>query len=698
MLAFVHKPHSTVLLFDHTLEFLSSASQHCYKQYQANPSAINLLVACMRNIDIRTRAAGLSGILRLYILDSEKEITVMDPTKYIDAVKRRWPDHLTDVLMDYGMMRTETFILLGTMRDFQKAMMQIVQDHDFYGLGLKLAEYILRTEFSVSQGAWQVQDPRTGKMTVDSMGLPFTMWVDALPHCAKALRARGSFGELDKADIIDLKFLITKARHADARAMASKCIERSSRVGFFYYALTLGADLPDGLRAAKKGLKCPDLTDYVRFGLLYRAAEHAMSLALAKLEDAMLSGKNLEEGFAFAMTALEDSKTFIQEAPPDTRNMKSLIYIHTLSLLLVKGHELNDDLKELKEAKAKLKLADDIADFLGRPVNKTQMRKTCTTVIDRMEQAWKEWSSIVPQFAHHVPRELSAAHAEDDLATWLDKIDIEDPDILGGHQHDEDGHFTHPKVNLNTVELYRCSWCRNPSAVLRKCTGCEKNEISRLKKLWGTDDIALNGQNNTIHLRADWRAMFEADRWMFVPSETTLKRVINYLLHHMSRRQKPTIDQTVRLFARSEYILVPLDLGSLNAIARASSGNADPNIKPPYDRQISLGYSDSLNPYFVIQRAWSQFSKVLLLNTYKVLEVHGRAYADLRTIVGLWEDMADFPKIEGDDDIPECIVRPPQDIGSFADYPGSFADLPPRKRTKRTRQEVGRPSKKGRGK
>ncbi|THH10417.1 hypothetical protein EW146_g8377 [Bondarzewia mesenterica] len=74
---------------------------------------------------------------------------------------------------------------------------------------------------------------------------------------------------------------------------------------------------------------------------------------------------------------------------------------------------------------------------------------------------------------------------------------------------------------------------------------------------------------------------------------------------------------------------VPLDLGGLNATARAWGGNAVPKIRPPYDRQISLGYSDSLNPYFVIQRAWSQFRKVVLLNTYKVLEVHGRAYADL---------------------------------------------------------------------
>ncbi|THH10422.1 hypothetical protein EW146_g8378 [Bondarzewia mesenterica] len=114
---------------------------------------------------------------------------------------------------------------------------------------------------------------------------------------------------------------------------------------------------------------------------------------------------------------------------------------------------------------------------------------------------------------------------------------------------------------------------------------------------------------------------------------------------------------------------------SLNAIPRASSGNAIPNIKPPYDRQMSLGYSNFLNPYFVIQRAWTQLNKVLLLNTYKILEVLGQAYADLHLIVALWEAMADFPKIEGVDDIPERIVQARRDYGSFA-------DLPQRKRTK----------------
>lgn len=348
IISFIRKPQVPQMLFDHSLVLLSGAAQHCHREFHAIPSVVNLLVACTRDADIRTRATGLGGILRLHYKDNEIEDTRLDPRKYVEAVGKRWPDNLTDVLMDYGMPRCETYTLVNTMRDFQVAMADITKDHDFYALGLKFAEYILRTEYSISQGAWEVEDPRTGKREIRSIGLPFIWWIDSLPLAAKALRDHGSSGELDKADIVQLKYLIIKSRLPEAHAMARKAIERSPHVGFWYYVLTLGADTADGLRIAKQGMKCPNMSDYVRFGLIYRAAEHAMTLALAKLDEAMNVGHNLEEGFALAMCAMEDSHTYIQEAPPDTRSMKSVLYINLLSMLLVKGHELHADNRELK--------------------------------------------------------------------------------------------------------------------------------------------------------------------------------------------------------------------------------------------------------------------------------------------------------------------------------------------------------------
>ncbi len=61
----------------------------------------------------------------------------------------------------------------------------------------------------------------------------------------------------------------------------------------------------------------------------------------------------------------------------------------------------------------------------------------------------------------------AASKAEDTLAAWLDSLHLDED----GHSH---VHHRRVKFNISSVELYRCSWCGNPSAVLRKCGGCSK--------------------------------------------------------------------------------------------------------------------------------------------------------------------------------------------------------------------------------
>jgi hypothetical protein len=59
----------------------------------------------------------------------------------------------------------------------------------------------------------------------------------------------------------------------------------------------------------------------------------------------------------------------------------------------------------------------------------------------------------------------AADKAEDDLAAWL------------GDEHFE-GEDRPATFNDSHVELYRCSWCGNPSAILRKCAGCSKTRYA----------------------------------------------------------------------------------------------------------------------------------------------------------------------------------------------------------------------------
>ncbi len=115
------------------------------------------------------------------------------------------------------------------------------------------------------------------------------------------------------------------------------------------------------------------------------------------------------------------------------------------------------------------------------------MNLTRELILELYAPGATEWGALVRRFEEQdrfVEGEtpLSAAEAEDELATWLENIDLDADD---GHNHDHihhaHGHGSRranapASANRGTrgYELYRCSWCGNPSAVLRKCGGCAK--------------------------------------------------------------------------------------------------------------------------------------------------------------------------------------------------------------------------------
>lgn len=120
----------------------------------------------------------------------------------------------------------------------------------------------------------------------------------------------------------------------------------------------------------------------------------------------------------------------------------------------------------------KLGHADEISVLVGITPPKTQLRLAQQNIVKRYPTAGKEWKDLVARFDEEAMDEgaISLETAEDDLAAWLDEIHL-DPE-------EEDDSYpkrcSHPRVSPNNVALYRCSWCGNPSAALRKCSGCEK--------------------------------------------------------------------------------------------------------------------------------------------------------------------------------------------------------------------------------
>jgi hypothetical protein len=344
----IKRPHKNPRsMIDHAVELVAMSSLHASSAFKAYPSAIKFLVAGLRSKDWITRCTCLGGLIRLYRYEAEEDQRQLDPRLFLDALQRGVPGDLSDIMMDYGPMRCDIYITLTCTKDFQKAMMTCAQDHNLYSLGLKLAALIVKTEFSVADGMFEVEDPVTGKRSIDDMGLPFKAWGDSLPHCARAIRKHNKPGEEDLADILDIKYFIMRQRLPDAVNLAKKGIQRNPDQAYFYYASTLLADNIQGLRAAKKGLKCKTITPFVKYQMMQRAVEHAGDMGVKLLQGVPDVGeKKWEEGIAFLTSAVEDAKAYIEGAPPDNRHMKNVGYWFVLLTMLTK-EELSSDLREL---------------------------------------------------------------------------------------------------------------------------------------------------------------------------------------------------------------------------------------------------------------------------------------------------------------------------------------------------------------
>ncbi|KIJ14557.1 hypothetical protein PAXINDRAFT_163312 [Paxillus involutus ATCC 200175] len=472
IIQFISKPGAGLQLLHHALELLAHTTFHCWQACRACPAMIEFLAASLRSSDLSIRCSTLGALLRLNGISSEPDQRFNDPNKLIAAVQRGFPDHLSDASMDYGPTLCDSTLTLRSVADYQKAMMQTAQDRDLYKLGLTLAELITRNEFSVGEGGFQVMNERTGKPEFMDVGLPFKMWTDALPLAANAIRAKGRAQEVDLADMIDMKFFIVRARIPEATALAKKSIQRNPKLPYFYYVMTLGIDVEEGLRCAKKGLKCKNVTRFVRFGLMHRAVEIAGNLGVCRIQESREGDRKWEEGIAFLTSAFEDAKTYVAEAPPDARHMKNVLYWYICLAIAIKGPEMSTNLSELQAALAKLKIADDFSNFFGTKPPKTQLRLTQETILKYYTPGVQKWNSVVSRFDSAVAEEehiISPGRGEDQLVAWLEDLRFEN-----GDQEPQPEKCSHSKITTNTVELYRCSWCGNPSAVLRKCSGCEK--------------------------------------------------------------------------------------------------------------------------------------------------------------------------------------------------------------------------------
>jgi len=106
----------------------------------------------------------------------------------------------------------------------------------------------LFSEWGVGEGAFLEEDGRPA-----DLGLPYTNWFEAIPHCVKALRRENIKSE--GATLLELKYNIRYRRFRQAGAIAKRWIKGvTPNCPYCYYALSMDGDhRREALSWAKKG-------------------------------------------------------------------------------------------------------------------------------------------------------------------------------------------------------------------------------------------------------------------------------------------------------------------------------------------------------------------------------------------------------------------------------------------------------------
>lgn len=347
------KPTASVLVMEHVHDFLRNASQTMPQEFNQVPSSVNWLLACLRCKNPVNRIEAIHGVRRLYFEGAEMERpSYKCHLNNLGSFRTKlWPEPTIRALGSYG-HSSDSDTLLGAHELYSDARTKFSKDRQLYPFGVTLAHVFLMADFPFEEDHLP---PRSGGIEGPVL--------DSLPVLARILREKSNDTmHSDMADVLHLKWLMAQSQTKEAHTFARRALKRNPHQVYFYFVLAQGTNRVECLRMAKKGLWYCDesrTTKYLKFGLRYLAAEHARNLGFNTITGTEYRGTNIYdeteddenrrwgEGFAFLTSAFEDFKVLINEAAPDSVNMRPALYWYTFLLFALRGAELTDDLAEL---------------------------------------------------------------------------------------------------------------------------------------------------------------------------------------------------------------------------------------------------------------------------------------------------------------------------------------------------------------
>lgn len=348
-----HHSQPTRVLIDHAIDLLSIVCIFAPDEFNAYLPAVRFLVAGLRSRDWDTRGKCLHGCMMLHTKHAQYSPDMMDPMVLIEVFKRGLPDEFKELydLFEPLERSRELISAFNATSKYSRAIHEFMKTPDYCTLGTKQVECILTSEYAVTEG--RIGSSPNGS---SSPSIPADRWIHenflrSLPLCAQALRKRNSPGDDDMADILDIEYLFVSnsltQSFDDAIRLAENALKRSPRHAYFHYAVSRSSNHDRGLRAAKEGLECPNLTLSLNWLLFERVVYHAGTAGASIFVQTPVSGgTKWKEGIALLKYAYATAKKFVATGPPDSRLMKAVGYWLVL-LTIVMEDDLSRDLREL---------------------------------------------------------------------------------------------------------------------------------------------------------------------------------------------------------------------------------------------------------------------------------------------------------------------------------------------------------------
>lgn len=483
-------PHATSYMFSHAMVCFTASAYNTVNACEHMYPFVTLMAALLRSEDIVLRCQAVYNLRIMKLKDrdsSGNEIPDPSPTAMQTCCPNtsslatslkldELPEALQKAAEKYGRERLFMAQMQRGNAAYTALFLQYRLDTDVLTIARELARLTYDYQYALPTALC----PCCGDLAACEHCIPRRPWAEAARRGIEALRENSS-SKQDAlyADILQWKLIC----HDDETKLHDFCksaLERHPQCPLFYYLPTpfnkRKLTPETRLCFAKKGLKCPDIPEWLRVALTGVAVQAMWSLAMNQVEQTSHGHSNIEPTvvYPFIACARSDAKWILENGPPDQFNRYTHLITYILSHILIEGSGTNFKAPSIRRAMKELDINADFLRFYGDPVDTypTSLRHI-KNLAEAYRKGTKEWASLLtllekwyPKDSHHSGSKVAEEAVEDSLWQWVNKF--------------EDGNAaleTHieppqPRMVLIARSMMTCSWCARPSAALKKCAGC----------------------------------------------------------------------------------------------------------------------------------------------------------------------------------------------------------------------------------